>query len=389
MNILFVTGQFPNSEKTYLGGMSKAVYKCAQGMEKHGHNVRILSAGSEARRWKYRGISVISVRASDGMQDSCMGMVYNIINREIQFQKEIRRLDREKPIDVIHYAGWFGVGLFHGIRIPAVMRISSYSKVQLDSVYQGAKGICLNALERIAISRMNVVYAPSRVMAIGVEKDTGRKVRVLETPYDAEDWEPDIRIWEKKLKGKKYFLFFGRLSKDKGIYVIRDCLYEVLKHYPEMSFVFAGTSGNDDFIEGELKKAAGVYRERVIFMGRLSPVELTPVVANAQMVVMPSLMDNFPNACAEAMALGKIVIGTDGSSLEQFIKHGYNGYLARIGDSDSLLEQMKYVMEMDEKDKMDISIHAKERIAELSPTVYFNKLEKMYIRLCKHRRKQI
>ncbi len=44
-------------------------------------------------------------------------------------------------------------------------------------------------------------------------------------------------------------------------------------------------------------------------------------------------MDNFPNACIEAMYFSKVVIGTDGASFEQLITHGKNGLLCRIGDS--------------------------------------------------------
>lgn len=383
MNILFVTGQFPSSEKTYLGGMPKAVYKNAKGMKARGHQVRILTVDSGARKWKYKGIPVSSVKALNGIDENCIGTVCSILNREIQLQKEIKRLNCEEPIDMIQYAGWFGVGLLHLTKIPAVMRISSYTKVQLDSVYKGAKGKCLNLLEKAAVRRMNAVFAPSRVMAEGVSKDTGRKVWVLETPYEAEELITDTRIWEKGLKGKKYFLFFGRLSKDKGIYVIKNCLHDILAEYPEMYFVFAGASDKTIPIERELKKAAGDFSKRVLCLGSLAPAELQPVVSNAEVVIMPSLMDNFPNACAEAMAMGKIVIGTDGSSLEQFITHGDNGYLAQIGDSNSLFEQVRQVMNLTEEKKISISMRAKERINKLSPARYFDKLEMLYNKLCK------
>lgn len=54
------------------------------------------------------------------------------------------------------------------------------------------------------------------------------------------------------------------------------------------------------------------------------------------MILMPSLSDNLPNSCAEAMSLGKIVIGTNGSSLEQFIENKKNGFLAKIGSAENL-----------------------------------------------------
>lgn len=63
MNILFVTGEFANSERdASLGGMAYAVYKSALGMQKCGHRVRILAVSHRARKWFYHGLEVISIK---------------------------------------------------------------------------------------------------------------------------------------------------------------------------------------------------------------------------------------------------------------------------------------------------------------------------------------
>jgi glycosyltransferase involved in cell wall biosynthesis len=50
-------------------------------------------------------------------------------------------------------------------------------------------------------------------------------------------------------------------------------------------------------------------------------------------VVTPSRVDNCPNTCLEAQALGKIVIGTRQSSLEELVDHGVTGFLAEPGSA--------------------------------------------------------
>lgn len=377
MNIVFVTGDFAANEKSILGGMAGAVYKSAFGMQKRGHYVRILAVSTQNKEWKYNGLEVISVRAQNALSEvSVAKSLYYIIQREIIIQKQIRLLDKQKKIDVIQYTGWFGIGLLHYNSIPAVMRVSSYTKIQLVNNYSKRKKRLFIALEHFAVKRMNFIFAPSKLMAAEIEKELGKKVGVIETPFLRDEIELDDTVYQKKLKDKNYILFFGRMSVDKGIYVIRDVICKVLRENPNIYFAFAG--GASDDIAKTLKTAAGENRNRVMILGSLAKSRLEPVIKNAAMVLMPSLADNFPNSCAEAMALGKIVIGTNGSSLEQFIEDGVNGFLAIIGDTSSLYRCINRVMELDDNTKKYIAENAKQRIKRLDLERYSMYMESLY-----------
>jgi glycosyltransferase involved in cell wall biosynthesis len=63
---------------------------------------------------------------------------------------------------------------------------------------------------------------------------------------------------------------------------------------------------------------------------------LLPFVREAEAVLMPSRIDNYPNACLEAQALGVPVIGTRGSSLEEMIEDGITGFLVDGCDAPSV-----------------------------------------------------
>lgn len=382
MNILFVTGMFATDEKDMaLSGMPNAVFKSAIGMQNRGHNVRVLTVANQNSRWFYRGVEVISVRSEHGLEEKyTLKTLLCIMKREYKIAKAIRMLHKQEPIDIIQYTGWLGIGLFHYSKIPAVMRISSYTKVQLTNNYSKAKVSLLSKVEHFAARRMNYIFAPSRIMAKSMAKDIGKKVGVIETPYFCEQIELDDSVLQMQLKDKRYILFFGRMSVDKGILVIRDILYKTMEKYLDIYFVFAGISWkhNGIIIEKELLLASHNFKDRVIFLGMLSKNKLMPVISNAEMILMPSLADNFPNACAEAMDLGKIVIGTNGSSLEQFIEDGENGYLAQIGDADSLYRCVECVLNMDEEKKKNVIEKARKRIEKLNLEHYSMKMEILY-----------
>ena len=387
MNILFVTGLFANDERdTALGGMPGAVYKSALGMQQRGHSVRILACAGRERRWRYQGLDVISVRVGQGIEEKAAGaMLIDILKRELAVRRYVQKLDCEKAIDIVQYTGWFGVGLLHPCGIPAVMRMSSYTKVQLSNNFSTGKRFLLEAVEYLAAKRMNFVFAPSRITAAGLEKDIQRAVGVMETPFRQEETKWDDSILRSRLESKRYLLFFGRMTVDKGIYVIRDMLHEILDRYREIHIVFAGGINRHEgvLVSDELMEAAGEHGNRVVFLGLLPKERLLPVIDGAELILMPSLADNFPNACAEAMSLGKIVIGTDGSSLEQFIQDGVNGYLVERNNPGQLCRCVDRVLRMEPGQKELVSIRARKKIEGLDLESYSKKMEKIYTRVIK------
>lgn len=382
MNILFVTGAFAhNNRDSALGGMEKAVYKSALGMIQLGHDVRILAADRIERAWNYQGIVVKSIRAINIFE--CVSdatLVAGIIDREMQLQKEIQLINRKWKIDIIQYTGWYGIGLFHFSNIPSIMRVSSYTNLQFKDDFPVKREKILSKLECLAVKRMDYVFAPSNLMAKKLGHDSGRVIDVIETPYISENVEEDDSLFNEVISKKKYILFFGRMSLDKGIYTIRDVLYKTLEKYRDINFAFAGngTVNNGVRIETELHNAAKEYCDRVICLGNLDKSKLIPVIKNAEFIVLPSIRDNLPNTCAEAMAQGKIVIGTDGSSMEQFIVDSYNGFLAQINNPQSLLEKINRVCNLKDTDKAKISQNAIHRIKQLDILPYSKRMEGIY-----------
>src|SRR6185369_11371319 len=56
--------------------------------------------------------------------------------------------------------------------------------------------------------------------------------------------------------------------------------------------------------------------------------------------VLPSLIENFPNVCLEAMGLGKVVIGTVGTSFDELISDETTGFLVTPNEPAALAEKI-------------------------------------------------
>jgi glycosyltransferase involved in cell wall biosynthesis len=235
-------------------------------------------------------------------------------------------------------------------------------------------------IEFESIKIADAVFGPSNAIAGITEDQTGVSVRVIETPYQEEIIDEDYTVYE-ELNINRYVLFFGSLVQLKGIDIIANVLEEFLTNNDDLHYVFVGKSipRRDGVCVVELiKNSAGNCVDRVHFTGNLNQAQLKPFIRNAETITLPSLVDNFPNACIEAMALGKCVIGTYNNGFEQLIEDEVSGFLCKPGDSKELLKSLEKSINISEQAKLEMSRLAIERIQQLRPERLINQLVSFY-----------
>lgn len=383
MNILFVTGAF-ESHGEPLTGMPRYLYKmCRYLNTQTEHRASIVTADIENRLWDYDGVEICSVKiVSLPGREAWIHYGLNAVIRDYLLQRKISEICKEKSVDMIQYTGWFGVGILHTGKVPAVMRMSSYCKVQLTANHTKHQVHVISLMERLAARRMNVVISPSRIVADQLQKDIHRKVHVIETPFweDCGRGQWDASVYEKQLKGKQYLLYFGRMSANKGILTIAGMIGRLLKEHQDLYFAFAGIPSSYNGVDTFriLQNKAGANRDRIVYLGNLPHEKLLPVLKNAYAVLLPSLVDNLPNSCQEAMYHGKVVIGTWNSSLDQLIDDGISGYLSIPGDEEDLLRVTEKVLNRNRDELEQASVMAHNTIMRLEPQHIVPKMLKLY-----------
>lgn len=365
MHILFATTNFvEDSGPTQ--GLPKYLLRTSLKLVEWGHKVTVVTCSNRTVNYEYYGINVYRVReynikrVSDEYRDEI-----NICYRRARILHDtIAKIMEREKIDIIQYVSLNGCAYFHDFKVPAIVRLSSYAKI-VHYVGQDERVKARIEMELAAAKKCDAIIGPSNVVAKEFSKDIGRKVDIIETPFVKENTEDDYTLYNCLLKEKQYLLFFGTLVEYKGIKVIAEAAYRILSSFPNLHLVIIG-DGDISFIN-EIEQNAREYAERVIYHRAIGFGELAPIIKGAYGVILPSLMENFSNACIEAMSLKKVVIGTDGASFEQLISDGESGLLCEPGDAQSLFEAISRLMYLDEKKKKIMEENAYLRTLDLAP----------------------
>lgn len=390
MNIVYVIPEFPTEKE--IGGLATYYDNIARLMADAGHEVVVfvLSNCFEDISY-YPGILVKRVLVDLSNVDASIPGSYMR-----QWSKEMNKavqayLNEGHQIDIIQYANFMGYGLDRFDNIPTVVRVSSFRPLLraadqevFDSSIEYKSSKVPDFLEELSVIKADYIYGPSCLTADIIKRETGRKVEIIESPFYPREISTE-NILPKKIKEKDYIITFGTLKALKGAKVIGDSILEIMRQYPNLYWVFAGAEVPWEGAQGEkvvpsdyIKKRAGIHGERVIFLGKVEQQKLLRVVKEAKCCVLPSRVDNLPNTCIEAMALGKIVVGTRGASFEQLIEDGENGYLIERENAKELVNAVNRVMRLDKYEANQMEKLASKRIEKMAPQKVKEQLLELY-----------
>ncbi len=382
MVILFAANDYFEYGKA-TEGFPIYLHRVTAALAKFGHSPIIVACGRTDKHYVEDGVEVYIVHfTAKNMSMKCISMGCWAYNGSRAINKKIKEIIKVRKVELIQFTSLQGLAACYYGNVPAVMRLSSYAKIYYASYRTLGKSevMVLAFFERLAAARCNAVFAPCKNTADDFGKDIGRQVSVIETPFVNDVAVYDKSIFENRLQGKKYVLFFVTLIAEKGVLVIADILQRFLKGHPDYYVVCCG---KDARIAGKnavgiLRNAVGQFGSQFIYLKQQPHEKLYPIIQKADFVILPSLVENLSNACIEAMYFERVVIGTDGVSYEQLIDDGISGLLCKPNDADSLLEKMNEAASMSETQKKKIGEMAKKRIDRLAPDVVVRKLLRFY-----------
>lgn len=146
---------------------------------------------------------------------------------------------------------------------------------------------------------------------------------------------------------RKYCIFFlGWVVKNKGILDLVKAI-NLVDHDVELHIGGDGNQIND------VKKLATKYgiSDKIKLHGWVHASRKFELLKKADLFVLPSYFEGYPNSIIEAMASKIPVLASDIPSIKEIIKHKKNGYLCKSGDPSSIAEGISWYFENPELSK--------------------------------------
>ena len=201
-----------------------------------------------------------------------------------------------------------------------------------------AHHVWVNSFSLKAYIQQNKLCNDSKLQVIGNGSTNGIDLGRFNTASLEEKVIQDIKDKIKYESSLFYFLFVGRLVRDKGISELVDAFVKINAQYPETRMLLVGALENeldpiDQHTQNILLSHPGIIRT-----GWDNRIEYYFHLANV--FVFPSYREGFPNVLLQAGAMGCPVICSSIPGNIDVVADRDTGLLFPVADSDSLYEKM-------------------------------------------------
>lgn len=182
---------------------------------------------------------------------------------------------------------------------------------------------------------------------------------------------PEEFFSQKKIPEKESILYLGRIAPKKKL----ETLVESLPHLKEKIKVeLVGPPEKEylSFLKSLISRLK--LQDRIKFHAPIYNVkEKITKIDSAKIYVLPSRVEGMPQSLIEAMARGKIVIGSNSMAIRDIIKDGQNGYLFEFNNPNDLANAIEKAILA----KSKIKENAYESVKDLSWNNIVMKIEKL------------
>ena len=200
---------------------------------------------------------------------------------------------------------------------------------------------CVNVVEgyvhrwRHSYDAINVIITPSLFYKKIFEKFGINCNRVIHIPNFIDFNKHEIEFSEDR---ENYYLYYGRLSKEKGIMTLIKAVENL-----NVQLKIAGTGPLEEDVR---QYVADKKISNIMFLGFKTGKDLSNIVGNAKAIILPSeWYENGPYSAIEALQLGRPIIGADIGGIPELIDN--NGYLFKSRNIDSLKDAILKLEKLD------------------------------------------
>ena len=345
------------------GGVAVYTDALAKGLTKRGHNVYVITKGTEDRLRNINGINYCTVVPENVPINALVG--YGLPQERLNFSYacfiKLQQLISTFCVQVVESPLWDSYGLVTSYlekKIPMATRLQTPLKMLLETK-QATENADIDLLMEYEAAMME--HSDHIITISDCVRETIEELYEMKFQQPVHKnylgIKPDVLATTRRQKGdgKIVVFFIGRLERRKGIDSIIASIPALMENYPDLEFRLAGDCNIVDEVIGDtyrnklLKENKGAkWLKRVKFLGKISDEEKEQEFADCDVFVSPSLYESFGIIFIEAMRYAKPVIGCNVGGMKEVVANGETGLLCEPGNAQSFADCLERLI----KDEM-------------------------------------
>lgn len=390
------------------GGSEKYYFELAELLREHGHEVAFFSMKDEKNiKTDCKEYFVEPIDLNTGSKLKALDVIYSKENKK----KMEEALDEFKP-DIVHLNNFqrqLSASIIDPIKsrnIPIVFTAHDVQAIcPAITMMDNDKNICeecmkgkyLNCIKKkcnkgstlksivgalegyyyrtknIYTKKIDFIITPSEFYREKMIEDgiPENKIKALHNFVELKDYDLEV-------SDEEYALYFGRLSKEKGILNLINAFTKL----KEGKLYIAGEGPEKETIEKIIKE--NNLEDRIKLLGFLNADQMKDTIRKCKFVIVPSIWyENCPYSVMETLAIGKPVIGANIGGIPELVKNEQSGFTYKYDDIDELANKMETLFNNEDL-VSKYGVNAKKQANELyGKDMYYKNIMNIYEKLLK------
>lgn len=317
-----------------IGGAQRVMSLMANYWVAHGRDVTLVSLSPQSEDWfalhhlvKRVPLNLLSSSTHLG-QALCQNML-----RVLRLRDELRRSRPDVVISFMDTTNVLTILASRGLSIPVIIS-------ERNDPRRHAMGLAWNTLRSLLYRRADALVVQSSALRDWArEVAVDARVDIIPNPINPEF---NGSTKEARRRGSGHTIVaMGRLVRQKGFDLLIEAFARCAGQHPEWSLVILGEGEERSNLES-LISAMGL-QDRVRLAGKVP--QPSHILGQADLFVLSSRFEGFPNALMEAMACKLAVISTDcPNGPRDIVRDGVDGLLIPPDDVNALAKGMDRLM---------------------------------------------
>ncbi|MEZ5116178.1 MAG: glycosyltransferase family 4 protein [Candidatus Nanopelagicales bacterium] len=354
MRVLHVSWEYP---PVVYGGLGRHVHALAEAQARRGHDVTVLTQGSDQAPADQvvNGVRIVRVTPRSDLLPLDLDRLLPWV---AAFDHDLGHagldlVERWRP-DVVHGHDWMvahaSTTLRQAADVPLVVTVHATEAGRHQGWLPTAMSRSIHTTEwwltyeatRVIACSQHMRWEVTRLFAVDADR-----VDVIPNGIDLDEWRTDAEA-ETEVRARfagdgPLVVFTGRLEWEKGPQVLLEAVPALRRRFPGLRVVIAGKGGTaPDLAEQCARLRLG---DTVVRTGWLPERDLHALVAAADVAVVPSLYEPFGIVALEAAALGTPLVVSDTGGLGEVVRHGATGLAFPAGDPVALADAVTAALE--------------------------------------------